>query len=470
MSKLKGKSAWSIADNFSQQAISFVIFAVLARWLTPQEFGLLAIAHLIVQLVRFTILDAIAMPVVRGKDAGDEGFNWLFTLCTVVSLVIAMLMALSSPLLARFFSAPSLVPVLFGMSLVVVLFGLVRAHEARLLREGNFRLLAIRSICSVCAGGAVAVYMAYRGAGAMALVAQQLTTGIVALLIALAAEWRTWRPHWVWSNRLIRVHAKEIGGVGTSALLNYANNNGDTALVSLLIGPYATGLYNLAKRVLSAAFLIIAVSLGRVSVTLFVQQQSDPDALRRSYARILGTTLLLLAPVYSISTALATPLVTIVFGPQWLPSVPLFGWMAVAYLCQAAFSLGQNLSFATGHAARVPKFALAQLLLALSVALVLSQWMDVTGVAAGFAIGSIVGMLAMQLSVKRQLELPFFSFVLATLPALIGSIFGVAIVLGLPFTGLTVTGWISLVSTGVAGLIAYGGSAELTRLLLKLRK
>ncbi|WP_157648607.1 oligosaccharide flippase family protein [Thiobacillus denitrificans] len=466
MSNWKGKSVWSMADNFAQQALSFVIFAILAHWLTPHEFGLLAIAHLMVQFVRLTLLDAMAMPVVRGLDSSDMLFDWLFTLCTAVSLVLAAAMALSSPLLVRFFGTPELMPVLLGMSLVIVLYGLVRAHEARLLRQGNFRLLAIRSICSVCAGGAVALFMVYRGAGAMALVAQQLTTGIVALLIALVAEWRIWRPRWAWSNTLIRAHASEMGSVGTSALLNYANNSGDTALVSVLLGPYATGLYNLAKRVLSAAYLVIGASLGRVSVTLFVQQQTDPAALRRTYARMLAMTLLLLVPVYTIATALAEPMVVIVFGEQWRPSAPLFGWLSVAYLGQAAFALGQNLSFATGQSARVPKLALKQLLMAMVFALVLVRWNGVTGIAAGFAVGSVAGMVAMQLAIRRQLDMSLRSFVLTVLPAGVGAVLGVALVRILPLAGMQVTGWFSLVFAGTAGLLAYGVSTALVRLLV----
>ena len=466
MSEWKGKSVWSIADNLAQQALSFVIFAVLAHWLTPHEFGLLAIAHLMVQFVRMTLLDAMAMPVVRGLDSSDAVFNWLFTLCTAVSLVLAAAMALSSPLLVRFFGTPELMPVLLGMSLVIVLYGLVRAHEARLLREGNFRLLAIRSICSVSAGGAVALFMVYQGAGAMALVAQQITTGIVALLIALVAEWRIWRPQWAWSSALIRTHASEMSKVSTSALLNYANTSGDAALVSVLLGPYATGLYNLAKRVLSAAYLVIGASLGRVSVTLFVQQQRDPAALRQTYARMLAMTLLLLVPVYTLVTALAEPMVVIVFGEQWRPSAPLFGWLSVAYLGQAAFALGQNLSFATGHSARVPKLALAQMVIAMALAFLLVRWNGVTGVAAGFAIGSMAGMLAMKFAISRQLDMPLRSFVLTVLPAGMGAALGAVLVRILPLAGLQVTGWFSLIFAGIAGLLAYSASAALVRLLV----
>lgn len=459
MNAWKGRSAWSVADNFAQQALSFVIFAILARWLTPHEFGLLAIAHLMVQFVRMTLLDAIAMPVVRGLDSSDAVFNWLFTLCTVVSLVLAGLMALLSPALVRFFDTPDLMPVLLGMSLVVVLYGLVRSHEARLLRAGNFRLLAIRSICAVSAGGGVALVMVQQGAGAMALVAQQLTTGLVALLIAVGAEWRVWRPRWMWSKALIRTHAGEMGKVSTSAVLNYANTSGDAALVSVLLGPYATGVYNLAKRVLSAAYLIIGASLGRVGVTLFVQQQSDPVALRETYARMLTVTLLLMAPVYSIATALAEPMVVVVFGEQWRSSAPLFGWLSVAYLGQTAFLLGQNLSFTTGHSSRVAKLALAQLLVATVLAFALERWYGTVGIAAGFAAGSLTGMAAMQFGVARQLGMTWRNFVPTVLPASAGAALAALLLSVLPQAGMHVTGWWSLTGVSLAGLLVYCAGA-----------
>ncbi|MES2369608.1 MAG: oligosaccharide flippase family protein [Pseudomonadota bacterium] len=465
MNAWKGQSAWSIADNFAQQALSFVIFAVLAHWLTPHEFGLLAIAHLMVQFVRVTLLDAIAMPVVRGVDSSDALFNWLFTLCTVVSLVLAAAMALASPVLVHFFGTPEMMPVLLGMSLVIVLFGLVRAHEARLLREGNFRLLAIRSLCSLSAGGAVALLMVYQGAGAMALVAQQLAAGVVALLIAVAAEWRIWRPRWAWSTALIRRHASEMNKVSTSALLNYANTSGDAALISVLLGPYATGLYNLAKRVLSAAYLVIGASLGRVGVTLFVQQQRDPTALRHIYSRMLAMTLLLLAPVYTIVTALAEPMVVIVFGEKWRASAPLFGWLSVAYMGQAVFALGQNLSFATGQSARVPKLALAQMLLATALACVLARTNGAMGVATGFALGSVAGMVAMKFAIGRQLGMSLRSFALTILPAGAGAALGAILIRLLPLTGMEVTEWPSLIVAGMAGLFAYSAGVAAVRWL-----
>lgn len=433
--KLAAKSAWSILDNLVQQVLSFVIFLVLARWLSPHEFGLLAIAHLMVLFTRMAVLDALAMPVVRSPEIEDRLYDWLFTLCTVVSLGVAGGMVLLAWPMARFFGAPDLTGVLVGMSLSVVLFGLGRAHDARLLRDGNFRVMAIRSLCSVSAGGVVALWLAARGAGAMALVAQQVVMGVVALLVALIAEWRHWRPRWHWSAELLREHRDETRRIGLNACVNYANTNGDAALVSVLLGPYATGLYNLAKRVLSAAYLVIASSLSRVGVSLFVQHQGDPAALAQAYRRVLGWTLLLLAPLYALVSLIAEPLVVIAFGERWRESASLFGWLSVAYVSQAAFWLGQSLSFATRQSARVLRLSTLQLAISALLAGVLSPW-GMQGIAAGIALGSMAGCVLMQIAVYRQLDMSGLSLVGATLPATLGTVCVAVLIWGLPHMGI----------------------------------
>jgi O-antigen/teichoic acid export membrane protein len=462
MADWKGKSVWSVLDNFAQQALSFGIFAMLARLLSPTEFGLLAIAHLVVQFVRMTVFDALAMPVLRSanvESSGTNPFDWLFSLCALTSLVLATLMALTASQFATWYGTPELRPVFVGMSLVIILYGLVRAHEARLLREGNFRLLAIRSVVSVGAGGAVALVLARQGAGAMALVGQQIATGLVALVIAVSAEWRVWRPRWVWSNTLLRLHRAEMGRVCLSALLSYGKNNIDVAIVSLLLGSYSTGLYNLAKRVTSAVFLIIGTSLGRVGVSQFVQEKDHPHNLRRSYLDLLTMCLLLMVPIYTLAAQLAEPLVSLAFGPQWLPSAALFGWLGIAYVGQAAFELGQNILFAKGMIARLPRLALMQLLLASGGALGLGYAVGLPGVVAGFSLGSLVGTANMQWVIGRQLSIDHKALWQSARPAVLAALCAATVVRGLQMADLAVTGWPSLVATGVAGLTAYAAVA-----------
>ena len=414
-------SLWAIADNSGQQVLSFVIFTVLARWLTPQAFGLLAIAHLQVQFVRLAVLDALALPVLRSEQADASLFSWLFTQCTWVSLVFAGLMALGAPALATYFESRELLPIIFGMSGVIVLYGLARAHDAILLRQARFKLLALRSLFSVAAGGVVAIVLAYRGHGALALVAQQITTTTVALIVAFCSEWRQWRPRWHFSMILMRKYGRESMNASASSMLSYANGNGDAALVSIVLGPHATGLYNLAKRVTLAVSLMISASLSRVAASLFFKDSSDTAKLGEHYRRMTALTMSGLVLIYGLIANFSEPITRIVFGPQWLSAAPILTILSMGGIFQSLFNLGQNLSMATGHARRAVRFGGMQLTAAIALSLLLT-WKGLIGMALGFGIAAVISACLMHRVISQQLHLHALRALNVLLPPLLGVI------------------------------------------------
>src|SRR5207237_7454237 len=122
-----------------------------------------------------------------------------------------------------------------------------------------------------------------------------------------------------------------IRQVGMTGVLGFANTNGDSLLVSLFLGPYATGLYNLAKRVTSAVYLVIASSMHKVALPVFSNAGMDLAALRSGYLKIVGITLFCVAPLLCFQAVLAEPLVATVFGARWLPAAPTVGVLALLY-------------------------------------------------------------------------------------------------------------------------------------------
>ncbi|MBC7917464.1 MAG: oligosaccharide flippase family protein, partial [Rhodoferax sp.] len=182
---------WSMLDNLAQQVLSFLVFLFLARIIAPQDFGLVAIAHLVVTLARQTVFDAIVQPVARSHAPTDALYSRAFAVCLLAALAIATVVVSGAGLVAQFYRQSELVPVLCWMSLVVLATGAASAYESRLARSMQFRPLAIRSIVSVAAGGGVGIALAMQGAGVMALVAQQVVTSCLALaLLVLQSGWR----------------------------------------------------------------------------------------------------------------------------------------------------------------------------------------------------------------------------------------------------------------------------------------
>lgn len=459
-------SLWSIADNFSQQVLAFIIFAILARWLSPQEFGLLAIAHLLVQFVRLAVLDALALPILRMPVIDRMHFHWLFTQCTLVSIIAAIFIAASAPLLTNYFHAPALLSVVLGMSAVTILYGLNRAHDAMLLRQADFRLLALRSLISVAGGGIVAIACARAGYGALALVAQQLTTTCLTFLISLCAEWQRWRPRWYFSMPLLREHGRESLKAAMSSMLLYANSNGDAALVSIVLGPHAAGLYNLGKRVTSAVSLMIAAALSRVASALFFRSVSDHRVLAEHYCRMSTLTLSGLLLIYGLIANFAAAIVRIVFGSQWQAAAPLLVILSIAGVFQALFNIGQNLSMATGYTARALRIGAIQLTLAIIFSLTLSLALPLVssvalereqliGMAIGFCIATVLSAAVMHRFITAQLQLPVTKALLPLLSPLIALLCLTVTSQWLLAHYAPITGWLQLCTVNIIATIAY---------------
>ncbi|KAF3996304.1 lipopolysaccharide biosynthesis protein [Glaciimonas immobilis] len=412
-------SMWSIVDNLAQQILSFVIFAVLARFLAPDAFGLLTVAHLFILFTRLVVFDAIAMPIVRSKEPTDRLYSWVFTCCTLAGLLLAGLMFFSAGLVSVLFRAPDLKSVLQGMSVSVVFYGLVRAYEARLVRNMMFRQLAVRSILSVSIGGAVGIVLATKGWGGMALVVQQVTASALALVLVVVQT--RWLPRCVLDSALTRRYWDDIRQVGLTGVLGFANTNGDSLLVGLFLGPYATGLYNLAKRVTSSVYLVIASSMHKVALPVFSNAGTDLAALRQGYLKILGITFFCAAPLLCFQAVLAKPLVTAVFGAKWLPAAPAIGALAILYLLSSVTQLNDYLFFAMGKN-RVPVLVgIAQLILATALASSFYHF-GLLGMSLSFCGAFLLVFPVSQIILNRSLGLNVRMMWYALAPPLVGSI------------------------------------------------
>jgi lipopolysaccharide exporter len=442
---LASGSIWSIVDNLAQQAISFVIFAVLARFLAPDAFGLLTVAHLFILFTRLVVFDAIAMPVIRGGAPDDRLYSWVFTCCAAAALLLTALMFFSAGVISAMYRAPELKPVLQGMSLSVLFFGLMRAYEARLVRKMMFRQLAVRSIGSVLTGGVVGIALAASGWGPMSLVVQQVSASGLALVLVVAQS--RWLPRIVFDRGLRHKYWNDIRQVGLSGILSFANTNGDSLLVSIFLGPYATGLYNLAKRVTSSVYLVIASSMQKVALPVFSDAGADLSALSRGYLKIVGITLFCVAPLLCFQAVLAEPLVAAVFGAKWLPAAPIVGVLALVYLLSSIVHLNDYLFFSLGRN-RVPVLlGIAQLTLATILAVNFYRF-GLLGMSLSFCGAYLLVFPVSQILLNRALGLSARAMWYALAPPLVGSII---LVLGLLL-------YLSLIPAGLGNTALVAGA------------
>lgn len=452
---------WSILDNLAQQVLSFLVFMVLARFVAPQDFGLIAIAHVIVTFVRQTVFDAIAHPVARAQAPSDALYSWAFSMCVLAALAMSSLMLAGAGVVSRFYAHPELVRVLSWMSLVVLATGTAAVFEARLARRMEFRPLAIRSIVSVTIGGAVGIMLALRGAGVMALVAQQVVTSCLALTLLVAQA--HWVPQLTLRNHAFKEFLPESLRVSITGLFNFLASQGDTVLVSIFLGSYATGIYNFAKRLTSAVYQVIGSSLLKLAIPAFADAGKNPDALRDAYVRILGTTIFLMAPLLVGMSILAIPTITLLFGVVWVKAAPIVALLSIFYILLAANQINDFLMFATGSRTVPMQRGLVQTVLLLLLGWMLSGLgLGLAGTSAGFVLaGALVWPWPQRLA-NNRMHLGFFKlFSILKSPLLSATVMAVFLLIVNQYAPMT------LVSLG--GMVISGGVVFLITHLLIIK-
>jgi len=344
--RLSAGARWSMLDNLAQQVLSFLVFMVLARFVAPQDFGLIAIAHVMVTFVRQTLFSAISLPITRVTTPSDLLYSWAFWICVLIAVLMSIAMLAGAGPISRLYAQPDLAPVLSWMTVVVLTTGMAAIYEARLMRQMAFKPLAIRSIVSVTIGGAVGIFLAFRGAAVFALIAQQVITNCVGLLLLVG------QSRWLPQIKLRGVDAGEVLSlaprVGMTGLFGFLASQGDTVLVSVLLGSYATGIYSFAKRLTSAVYLVIGSSLLKLALPAFTEAGKTPEALRNVYLRISGTTLFLMVPLLAGMSVLAKPMITLFFGVAWSPAAPVVALLAMLYVFLAINQVNDHLMIAVG--------------------------------------------------------------------------------------------------------------------------
>lgn len=408
---------WSMLDNVVQQLLSFAVFLVLARLVSPDDFGLIAIAHVMVIFVRQTLFDAIAHPVARAAAPDDRLYSRAFTVCLMLAVFMAGVMWLVAQPIARFYQQPALQSVLHWMPVVILATGAAAIFEARLIRSMRFKPLAIRSLCSVCIGGAAGLYWAFQGWGVMALVGQQVVTSCLALVLLVVQS--DWRPRLVLRGLELRQFVADGFKVGSTNLLNFLATQGDTLLVSLTLGSHATGIYNFAKRLASAIYLVIGTSFSKLAYASFSEVRGQPGPLRAAYLRLLCLTLFFLVPMLVGLGSVADPMVALLFGEQWAAAVPVMGWLAAFYLLLSLNQLNDHVLFIEGLGHFPARRALVQMVLVLVAGWVGSFW-GIAWTAAAFVLGAFVLYPWSQRLVNRSMQLSLREWIRAIFPILIG--------------------------------------------------
>lgn len=310
---------WSVIQSFGSQAFALIIFLLLARLLTPESFGLIALANVFIAFMRIFLDQGFTKALIQRQDLEPEHLDTAFWSQVASATLLTIITFLSAGEVAQFFNQPKLIPVLQYLSLIFIINSLSKVHDAILSREFAFKIIAMRTFWATVIGGIIGTTMAYAGYGVWSLVVLNLTTVFVSLIFLWGAV--EWRPKLRFSLK----HFQDLYGFGMYVFafkfLKFFDKRSDNLLIGYFLGEVALGYYAIAYRILEVMTQLLVNTINKVALPTFSRLQTEPKRFRQLFYQTTQFTSLITFPTYLGVVVFAPELTVSLFGEQWIPAI-----------------------------------------------------------------------------------------------------------------------------------------------------
>lgn len=386
-SSLAHSAARGAYFTLSAQAARIVLqllsVVVLARILSPHDYGLLAIVLVVVGLGEIFRDFGLTSASIQAPELSVGQRDNLFWINTLIGVCLAALMFCSSWLLGAVTGEKELVGIAQWLALTFILNGLSTQYRANLMRELKLRALAITDVAASAIALAAAIVTALAGAGYWALVVQQLTTGAVLLAGAVIAG--RWRPRAYSRAHPVRQLVTFGGNLVAANLIGYASRQIDTVLISARFGTASLGLYNRSFQLIMTPLSQARSPLQSVAVPVLSRVQNDqPRFETYVVAAQLALGYLFGIPL-AIVAGLSDPVVAIMLGDGWTDAAPLLRMFAIAGILTTVSFVGYWVYLARGLGNELFRYTIVTALIKI-VCITIGSFFGLIGVAIAFAV------------------------------------------------------------------------------------
>lgn len=286
---------WSTISRISQQGLQYISIMILVGVLSPDDFGLMAMAMVIIEFLNIFKDLGTSSAIIKEKDPSNDLKCSLFWVNVGLGLFIFIIIFFASPLLAVLFNSGKVEAVLQLLSLSFLIAGFSTQQKALLEKELSFQILSLTELFSSAIAFLVAIYLALNGFGVWSLVWQVLSnTFLNTLLIWIFSNWK---PGFILKfSELRKIKSYSSNLVGFN-VINYFSRNGDYFLIGKFLGDFALGHYYLAYRIMLYPLRNISMVISRVIFPAFSKIQHENAKLRDAYIRITNSIAIITFPM-----------------------------------------------------------------------------------------------------------------------------------------------------------------------------
>lgn len=440
---------WNSVDRIANYGIGFIIGIVLARLLSPEEYGLIGIIGIFTAVFNIILNGGLSTALIRKDSVTDTDYCTVFWTNLVLSFVLTAFLYFSAPLIGCFFEQPELASYIHVMAFILIINALSLTQQARLTKRIDFKTQTKISLIAHTTSGIIGIVMAYTGFGVWALVAQQMTSRLFTTILLWI--YNKWWPKlaFSWNN------FKELFGFSWKLLVAQIIGTVFQELYQAVIGkvysPNTLGQYTRANQYGSLVSSSVGDVVLKVSLPVMSSIQNEDERLLRAFRKIIKTTMLVSSVLLIGMAACAKPLIFVLIGEQWLPCVPMMQILSFSLMIIPLHQININMLMVQGRSdiqlfLQIIKCALAIFPVLLGVfvgiypmiigsvvigwiSLLLNSyysgkkfnytwWMQLRDIAPSVSIAVIMAIPVFSLSI-----LPFSDFIILPLQILVGFIF-----------------------------------------------
>jgi O-antigen/teichoic acid export membrane protein len=378
--------AVTLAAQVFKFLLSTVATVILARLLTPQDYGLIGMVAIFVSFVSMFQYLGLSTATVRWSKLDHQQVSTLFWVNLALSTAIMLLTVASAPLVAYFYKEPRLIWITIGYAITIIFSGMAIQHEALLSRQMRFAALAIIEVVSILIGLVSAIVAAWYGAGYWALVLNQLVmTFFTAAGVWVACKWRPGLPAFNTGVRSMLSYGSNLTGFNVSV---YLTRNLDNLLIGKVWGAYQLGLYSRAYQMLLMPMQQINAPIGAVAVPALSRLADSPDRYRKAYLKILEKIALITMPGIVFMIATSDWLVLFLLGPQWRETARIFMLLGIAAFIQPVTKTSSWLFSTQGRSGELLRWGLIAGIIAVTSIVIGLPW-GAVGIASAYAISDL---------------------------------------------------------------------------------
>lgn len=321
---------WRFAERCGAQLVTFIVSIVLARILTPSDYGTIALVTVFTTILQVFIDSGLSTALIQKKDADDLDFSSVFYFNFVICIILYLIMFVSAPFIADFYKDSSLVSIVRVISLTLVISGVKGVQQSYVSRHMLFKRFFFSTLGGTIFSAVLGIIMAYAGFGVWAIVFQQLSNNAIdTLILWITVKWRPIKKFsWSRLKNLLSFGWKMLA----SSLLDTVYNNLRNMIIGKLYTSADLAFYNQGDKFPKLIVTNINTSIDSVLLPTMSNEQDNHVRVKDMTRRAIKISTYIMAPLMIGLAFCAKPIVQIVLTDKWLPCVPYLQIFCISYL------------------------------------------------------------------------------------------------------------------------------------------